>query len=305
MIQFFTGFDTPVSYNPFDNFISVPMKAFGDATAFAKAVASLDLSKIIDAGENISVNDIKTILGGPSSILFSGYKKWANVINVRIKIPGPPWVDKDKIVVKKIWKNDKESTRPDWIKIHVYAGDEEIAGSPVVMNKKDYAGQSEWVGRIKLNEEMIKHLHYILKHDTADSRLAWFAVGEYKQRENVVGGRETAKPSEVHLKMKELLAEYHAKPVIAIEDIIAFHARFEQIHPFQDGNGRVGRLIALKECLGHNVIPFIIEDSKKLYYYRGLREWGHENGWLTDTCLDGQDTFAGLLDMFGIHRVAK
>ena len=154
----------------------------------------------------------------------------------------------------------------------------------------------------KLTEEMIKHLHYILKHDTADSRLAWFAVGEYKQRENVVGGRETAKPSEVHLKMKELLAEYHAKPVIAIEDIIAFHARFEQIHPFQDGNGRVGRLIALKECLGHNVIPFLIEDSKKPYYYRGLREWGHENGWLTDTCLDGQDTFKELLDMFGIHR---
>ncbi|MBR1909872.1 MAG: Cna B-type domain-containing protein, partial [Lachnospiraceae bacterium] len=184
VIQFFTGFDTPVSYNPFDNFISVPMKAFGDATAFAKAVASLDLSKIIDAGENISVNDIKTILGDPSSILFSGYKKWANVINVRIKIPGPPWVDKDKIVVKKIWKNDKESTRPDWIKIHVYAGDEEIAGSPVVMNKKDYAGQSEWVGRIKLNEEMIKHLKD--KQLYAEEELP----ADYRYKDNYVTSRD-------------------------------------------------------------------------------------------------------------------
>lgn len=140
-----------------------------------------------------------------------------------------------------------------------------------------------------LTEEIIKHLHYILKHDTKDSTLSWFAVGDYKKRANVVGGRDTAKPSEVHARMKELLEEYNAKENVTVEDIIALHAEFEHIHPFQDGNGRVGRLIALKECLRHNVIPFIIEDSRKNFYYRGLQEWRNEKGWLTDTCLDGQD----------------
>lgn len=151
-----------------------------------------------------------------------------------------------------------------------------------------------------LTEEIIKHLHYILKHDTKDSTLSWFAVGDYKKRANVVGGRDTAKPSEVHARMKELLEEYNAKENVTVEDIIALHAEFEHIHPFQDGNGRVGRLIALKECLRHNVIPFIIEDSKKNFYYRGLKEWRNEKGWLTDTCLDGQDTFVRLLDMLEI-----
>ena len=151
-----------------------------------------------------------------------------------------------------------------------------------------------------LTEEIIKHLHYILKHDTKDSTLSWFAVGDYKKRANVVGGRDTAKPSEVHARMKELLEEYNTKKNVTVEDIIALHAEFEYIHPFQDGNGRVGRLIALKECLRHNVIPFIIEDSKKNFYYRGLKEWRNEKGWLTDTCLDGQDTFVRLLDMLEI-----
>lgn len=151
-----------------------------------------------------------------------------------------------------------------------------------------------------LTEEIIKHLHYILKHDTKDSTLSWFAVGDYKKRANVVGGRDTAKPSEVHARMKELLEEYNAKENVTVEDIIALHAEFEYIHPFQDGNGRVGRLIALKECLRHNVIPFIIEDSRKNFYYRGLKEWRNEKGWLTDTCLDGQDTFVRLLDMLEI-----
>ncbi len=151
-----------------------------------------------------------------------------------------------------------------------------------------------------LTEEIIKHLHYILKHDTKDSTLSWFAVGDYKKRANVVGGRDTAKPSEVHACMKELLEEYNAKENVTVEDIIALHAEFEHIHPFQDGNGRVGRLIALKECLRHNVIPFIIEDSRKNFYYRGLKEWRNEKGWLTDTCLDGQDTFVRLLDMLEI-----
>jgi Fic family protein len=151
-----------------------------------------------------------------------------------------------------------------------------------------------------LTEEIVKHLHFILKHDTKDSTLSWFAVGDYKKRANVVGGRDTAKPSEVHARMKELLEEYNAKENVTVEDIIALHAEFEYIHPFQDGNGRVGRLIALKECLRHNVIPFIIEDSKKNFYYRGLKEWRNEKGRLTDTCLDGQDTFVRLLDMLEI-----
>lgn len=152
----------------------------------------------------------------------------------------------------------------------------------------------------ELTEDIIKKLHYILKHDTRDSMLGWFAVGDYKRRPNVVGGRETSKPSEVHKHMKTLIDEYNAKEKVTIEDIIAFHAEFEYIHPFQDGNGRVGRLVALKECLHHNVIPFIIEDAKKNFYYRGLAEWRNEKGWLTDTCLDGQDTFARLLNLLEI-----
>lgn len=152
----------------------------------------------------------------------------------------------------------------------------------------------------ELTEDIIKQLHYILKQDTKDSTLSWFAVGDYKKRANVVGGRETSKPSEVHKHMKALLAGYNARTDVTLEDIIALHAEFECIHPFQDGNGRVGRLVALKECLRHNVIPFIIEDAKKNYYYRGLMEWRNEEGWLIDTCLDGQDTFIRLLDMLEI-----
>lgn len=152
----------------------------------------------------------------------------------------------------------------------------------------------------ELTEDIIKHLHYILKHDTKDSTLGWFAVGDYKKRANVVGGKETTKPADVHKAMKALLEKYNAKENITAEDIIEFHADFENIHPFQDGNGRVGRLVALKECLRHNVMPFIIEDAKKNFYYRGLSEWKNERGWLTDTCLDGQDTFVRLLDMLEI-----
>ena len=152
-----------------------------------------------------------------------------------------------------------------------------------------------------LTEDIIKELHYILKHDTKDSTLPWFAVGDYKKRANAVGGRKTTKPADVHKEMKALLDEYNEKENVTIEDVIALHAEFELIHPFQDGNGRVGRLIVLKECLRHNLIPFIIEDSKKNYYYRGLKEWKNERGWLIDTCLDGQDNFKKLLDMFEIQ----
>ncbi len=152
----------------------------------------------------------------------------------------------------------------------------------------------------ELTEEIIKHLHYILKHDTKDAQLPWFAVGDYKRRGNVVGGRETARPADVPKKIATLLSEYNQKQPVTIEDIIAFHSDFEHIHPFQDGNGRVGRLIALKECLHHNIVPFIIEDAKKAFYYRGLSEWGNEKGYLIDTCLDGQDTFRRLLQQFDI-----
>ena len=154
----------------------------------------------------------------------------------------------------------------------------------------------------ELSEDIIKKLHYIIKHDTKDSTLSWFAVGDYKKRANVVGGRETSRPSEVHKHMEALLKEYNLKEIVTVEDIIALHAEFEYIHPFQDGNGRVGRLVALKECLRHNIIPFIIEDSKKNYYYRGLKEWRNEKGWLIDTCLDGQDSFVKLLDILEIEH---
>ena len=153
------------------------------------------------------------------------------------------------------------------------------------------------VAEDELTEEIIKELHRILKQGTADASLSWFAVGDYKKRANVVGGRETAKPKDVLARMKALLAAYDPK---SVEDIIAFHHEFESIHPFQDGNGRVGRLIALKECLHYGIIPFIIEDAKKAFYYRGLAEWENEQGYLIDTCLDGQDTFKRLLAMFDI-----
>lgn len=152
-----------------------------------------------------------------------------------------------------------------------------------------------------LTEDIIKELHRILKQSTKDSTLSWFAVGDYKKRANVVGGRETAKPKDVPARMKALLSDYESLDAVSIENVIEFHYNFEHIHPFQDGNGRVGRLIALKECLRHSIVPFIIEDSKKMFYYRGLSEWESERGYLTDTCLDGQDTFKKLLSMFDIQ----
>lgn len=151
-----------------------------------------------------------------------------------------------------------------------------------------------------LSEDIIKRLHQLLKQGTKDSSLEWFAVGDYKKRANTVGGRETCKPSEVPEAMAKLVEKYNSKSDITIDDIIEFHADFEHIHPFQDGNGRVGRLIALKECLRFDVVPFIIEDSKKAFYYRGLANWDRETGWLKDTCLDGQDTFKRLLHILGI-----
>ena len=152
-----------------------------------------------------------------------------------------------------------------------------------------------------LTEDTINELHRILKQSTKDSTLTWFAVGDYKKRANVVGGKETAKPKDVPARMKALLSDYESLDAVTIEDVIEFHYNFERIHPFQDGNGRVGRLIALKVCVRHGIVPFIIEDSKKMFYYRGLSELESEKGYLTDTCLDGQDTFKKLLSMFDIQ----
>lgn len=151
-----------------------------------------------------------------------------------------------------------------------------------------------------LTEEIIKKLHKILKTGTKDSYLSWFNVGDYKQKVNVVGGNETTSPAKVPAAMENLLFEYSKKDV-TINDIIEFHYNFEKIHPFQDGNGRVGRLICFKECLRFNIVPFIIEDSKKAFYYRGLKEWNTEKGYLTDTCSDGQDTYKAVLNYFGIE----
>lgn len=152
-----------------------------------------------------------------------------------------------------------------------------------------------------LSEEIIKELHRILKQGTTESSLEWFAIGDYKRRPNMVGGRETAKPQDVARQMKQLLLRYESLNRVEFDDIVEFHYQFELIHPFQDGNGRVGRLIALKECLRHGIVPFIIEDSKKLFYYRGLSQWENEKGYLRETCLDGQDTFIKLMFQFGMQ----
>lgn len=151
-----------------------------------------------------------------------------------------------------------------------------------------------------LTEKFIKELHGILKNGTGDSRKDWFAVGDYKKLPNEVGGMDTALPEEVEGRMKALLAEYNAKNEKTFEDILDFHVKFERIHPFQDGNGRVGRLIMFKECLKYNIVPFIIEDRLKLFYYRGLKEWDREKGYLTDTCLTAQDKYKAYLDYFRI-----
>lgn len=149
-----------------------------------------------------------------------------------------------------------------------------------------------------LSEADIMHLHYLIKRGAQDEQLPWFNVGAYKMRPNVVGGKKTTPPAKVAHAMQTLLLDYNAHATITFEDIIAFHYAFESIHPFQDGNGRVGRLIAFKECLHHNIMPFIIEDRKKYCYYRGLNEYPHEPGFLLDTCRDGQDTFRALVDYF-------
>lgn len=155
--------------------------------------------------------------------------------------------------------------------------------------------------KVKLNEKFIKELHLILKSGTSDSRKEWFVVGDYKKFPNEVGGMITTPPEKVHDNIKKLLDEYNNKRNKKFEDILELHVRFERIHPFQDGNGRVGRLIMFKECLKYNIVPFIIEDDLKMFYYRGLKEWDGERGYLIDTCLTAQDRYKAYLDYFSIE----
>lgn len=152
----------------------------------------------------------------------------------------------------------------------------------------------------RLTEKFIKELHFTLKSGTSDSRKDWFNVGEYKKLPNEVGGKETAKPEDTANKIKTILKDYNQKDEHTLEEIIDFHYRFETIHPFQDGNGRVGRLIMFKECLKNNIVPFIIDEDLKMFYYRGLSEWNNEKGYLTDTCLAAQDKFKTYLEYFKV-----
>ena len=151
-----------------------------------------------------------------------------------------------------------------------------------------------------LSEAFIKQLHAVLKSGTSDSRLDWFVVGDYKRLPNEVGGMDTTAPENVGAEIKKLLAEYNSIANKTFDDLLDFHYRFERIHPFQDGNGRVGRLLLFKECLRNNIVPFIIEDDLKMFYYRGLKEWRNERGYLRDTCLSAQDRFKKYLDYFRI-----
>lgn len=152
-----------------------------------------------------------------------------------------------------------------------------------------------------LNEKWIKNIHEMFKSGTSDSRLEWFNVGEYKSQRNMVGDTPTTLPENVQEEMAKLLFEYNRIDKVSLENILDFHVKFERIHPFQDGNGRVGRLIIFKECLKNNIVPFIIGDYLKMFYYRGLKEWNNEKGYLTDTCLTAQDRYKVYLDYFQIE----
>ena len=153
----------------------------------------------------------------------------------------------------------------------------------------------------KITEPHIKQLHFMLKTNTSDSQKPWFAVGDYKRLANTVGEEETAQPKEVHKKMKALLDDYYSKKQITLDDILDFHVHFERIHPFQDGNGRIGRLLMFWQCLQAGAVPFIITEELRLFYYRGIQNWGQVNGFLRDTCLTAQDQYKASLDYFGIR----
>ena len=152
----------------------------------------------------------------------------------------------------------------------------------------------------RITEASVKHLHLLLKANTSDSDKDWFAVGDYKKLPNEVGGAETVLPKDVHRRMNALLSSYDAIGTVNFDDILNFHVEFERIHPFQDGNGRVGRLLMFWQCLQENIVPFIITEDLRLFYYRGLQNWGHINGFLRDTCLSAQDDYKKLLEYFQV-----
>lgn len=152
----------------------------------------------------------------------------------------------------------------------------------------------------RLTEAHIKQLHFILKTNTSDSQKPWFAVGDYKRLANEVGGEETVQPKDVHKRIKELISNYNAITQIELDDILNFHVQFERIHPFQDGNGRVGRLVMFWQCLQSGIVPFIITEELRLFYYRGIQNWGRTDGFMRDTCLTAQDNYKALLDYFKI-----
>ena len=154
----------------------------------------------------------------------------------------------------------------------------------------------------RLTETHLKQLHSILKTNTSDSQKSWFAVGDYKRLANEVGGEETTQPKEVHKHMRTLLAEYNGIEKVELTDILDFHVQFERIHPFQDGNGRVGRLVMFWQCLQAGIVPFIITEDLRLFYYRGIQNWGQIKGYLQDTCLTAQDNYKALLDYFNIKH---
>ena len=154
----------------------------------------------------------------------------------------------------------------------------------------------------RLTETHLKQLHFILKTNTSDSQKLWFAVGDYKRLANEVGGEETSQPKEVHKHMRTLLAEYNGIEKVELTDILDFHVQFERIHPFQDGNGRVGRLVMFWQCLQAGIVPFIITEDLRLFYYRGIQNWGQIKGYLQDTCLTAQDNYRALLDYFNIKH---
>ena len=151
-----------------------------------------------------------------------------------------------------------------------------------------------------ITETLIKELHRTLKNGTMDARQDWFAVGDYKRLPNTVGDMFAVQPEKVTQKMKELLFEYNAKKGKTFDDLLDFHYKFECIHPFQDGNGRIGRLLLFKDCLKYNIVPFIIDEELKIFYYRGLKEWMNEHAYLRDTCLMAQDKFKLYLDYFKV-----
>ena len=152
----------------------------------------------------------------------------------------------------------------------------------------------------RITESHVKQLHLILKSNTTDSRRSWFAVGDYKRLANEVGGEDTVDPKDVHQHMKSLIANYYATKEVCFDDILDFHVQFERIHPFQDGNGRVGRLLMFWQCLQSANVPFVITEELRMFYYRGIQQWGHINGYLRDTCLTAQDDYKKVLDYFKI-----